>query len=194
MFVRSFLFIFLLLAAPLFSSHSGGKDSVLIPLSVGNMWVYEVTEYSDSFEVMKTYYDTVSIVKDTSIMGDHWFYQLTSSNGNYTMVTNFEGGVYWMFADKSFKAQSDPFLAFAYPSPAGQQYTFANFTAEVADTALLASTPFGQKECYLYVLSNPESPVTVEFIISPGVGVLSIVRKQNDQIMVTTQLAGMKLI
>lgn len=190
---RPFLFVFLMLTIPVFSAQNG-NDSLLIPLSVGNMWVYEVTEYSDSFDVMKTYYDTVSIVKDTNIMGDHWFYQLTSSNGNYTMVTNFDGGVYWMFANRAMQKVSDPFLAFAYPAAAGTLYPFANFTAEVVDTALLASTPFGQKECYLYLLKAPESPVTVEFIISPGVGVLSIVRKQNDQVMVTTQLAGMKLI
>jgi len=187
------MLILFFVTIPLFSFQEG-NDSLLIPLAVGNTWVYEVTEYSDSFEVMKTYYDTISIVKDTNIMGDHWFYQYTSSNGNYTMVANFDGGVYWMFANKLFQKQSDPFLAFAYPATNGYQYTFANFSAEVIDTALKASTPFGERECYLFLLSSPQSPATVEFIISPGLGVLSIVRKQNDQVMVTTQLAGMKLI
>ncbi|MEI6089777.1 MAG: hypothetical protein WCR42_04955 [bacterium] len=56
--------------------HSVLKDqenSVIMPLKVGNIWVYKVTELNGDGSVNKISYDTTLVRKDTLLKDEQWF-------------------------------------------------------------------------------------------------------------------------
>jgi hypothetical protein len=61
--------------------HSVLKDqehSVIMPLKVGNMWVYKVTELNGDGSVKAITYDTTLVTKDTLINKEKWFITVNS--------------------------------------------------------------------------------------------------------------------
>jgi len=47
--------------------------NVIVPLSIGNYWIYEVTLNDTANTVVETRYDTVAVVSDTMVNSVHWF-------------------------------------------------------------------------------------------------------------------------
>ncbi|MEI6089773.1 MAG: hypothetical protein WCR42_04935 [bacterium] len=73
------------------------EKSVIMPLKVGNIWVYKVTELNDDGSTKSMWYDTTYVIKDTIINSEKWFLTADpnySFNTEKVCLTNTDVGLY----------------------------------------------------------------------------------------------------
>lgn len=73
------------------------EKDVIMPLKVGNLWVYRVTDYNTDQTVSKIFYDSLLVQKDTIINGEKWFVVVNPSNKltDPMYLTNTDKGLYF---------------------------------------------------------------------------------------------------
>jgi hypothetical protein len=120
---------------------------VIMPLTVGNMWEYYVSEF-DTFPMPDIhYYDTVQIIRDTLINAEQWF--VDQDGVGYT--NRVEGLWRW------WKGNPDN-LYFSLPYPANiggggaiaEEGGMTYISVAVANMDTLISVPAGTFHCILY--------------------------------------------
>ncbi|MEI6089778.1 MAG: hypothetical protein WCR42_04960 [bacterium] len=111
--------------------HSVLKDqehSVIMPLKVGNIWVYKVTELNGDGSVNEITYDTTIVKKDTLLNGEKWFLVSDPNSkacSDPLLLTNTDKGLYSNFlgcdcsllrAEYPVKHQSYLYCSDEYPT------------------------------------------------------------------------------
>lgn len=79
------------------SVNQNQETSVIMPLKIGNYWVYKVTELNDDGTTKSTGYDTTYVIKDTLINGEKWFLTYDRSFSDHSKLvclTNTNVGLY----------------------------------------------------------------------------------------------------
>ncbi|MDB5033791.1 MAG: hypothetical protein JWQ98_1032 [Chlorobi bacterium] len=87
----------LLLAAGCKSSTDPGSSNQipLIPLAIGNEWMYDELSLDSTGEVMRTFHDTVQIIANDVIDGEQWYVQHgPNPTGALTYLVNRNDGLY----------------------------------------------------------------------------------------------------
>ncbi|MEI6089776.1 MAG: hypothetical protein WCR42_04950 [bacterium] len=70
------------------------EHSVIMPLKIGNMWVYKVSGVSSDGTTEFIGYDTILVKRDTIIKSEKWFIAKDpSSNGTEVILTNTDVGL-----------------------------------------------------------------------------------------------------
>jgi hypothetical protein len=121
------------------------ESNQIVPLKIGNQWVYENVYYDTLGRQTREVIDTVTIAKDTTIAGEKWF-RLVGSVGYSFDVTNRTNGYSYYF--------SGAILQYKYPVALNERYQ--TFVATPNDTMLVSSlnaattTPAGTFTAYKY--------------------------------------------
>jgi hypothetical protein len=136
-------YVLLLIAAMLLlggcSEDSTGPSSngVIMPLAVGNEWVYKVTQYGGNSSIDTTYFDTLRIRQSAFYNGDSVYSFNSSAAG-----TNRPDGYYKTFGS-TFK------ILAKYPSFSGEVYLIDTLLGVMWDTTDELDTFFITYSCEL---------------------------------------------
>jgi hypothetical protein len=93
------------------------QSDVLIPLKVGNIWIYQ-GNFVDTLK--SNLLDTIYVKQDTVINGEIWFY--CYNVGILTLMTNRNDGVYFMRTDTNNNLIIK--MCYKYPANIGDEWTF----------------------------------------------------------------------
>ncbi|HEX7070294.1 MAG TPA: hypothetical protein VF190_05795 [Rhodothermales bacterium] len=136
-----------LAASVLVSACDSGPDSPappdsILPLEVGNRWIFERTLTDATGDTLLVEPDTVTIVGDTLIANERWFVVAGSSPHSQNCFGGLEAlrddGI-WFRAD----AASPAYLQFACPAEDGTSYPYApqSYVGEATVASTSAETP-----------------------------------------------------
>ncbi len=118
-----------------------GDESDIVDLTEGTMWIYRGTDYDTLDNVIRTFEDTILIVRDTIIDEETWF--LTSIENE--LWGNRDDG-YWIW--ENFDGISEPYLRIKYPTALGDHYPIPieevfSDTMTTADLIAVTTVPYG---------------------------------------------------
>jgi hypothetical protein len=106
----------------------------IVPLAIGNQWVYHITEFADG-SVTRSYYDTLTIRRDTLINGEKWYFYY---GGFWTNRSNGLWGVFQVTKDSV-----TPVLIYPYPTSVGTVIHLPSDSGFVFAVDTLISVPYG---------------------------------------------------
>jgi hypothetical protein len=123
---------------------SGPRDSnaVILPLKVGNRWIYKTTDYDSTGTPLRSRGDTTTIVRDTMIGSEKWF---IDQGG--VVQTNRTTGLHLM--DQT----GETYLVNAYPATLNQTYRIYGaygVTVKVMSLNQSVATTAGTFTCVVY--------------------------------------------
>jgi hypothetical protein len=149
----------------------------IVPLAVGNRWIYQYSYMDDAGTVLESYTDTTTIPSDTNTSSGRWF--LARWLIEPTFGANRSTGFTLLDGYREVRPGAQPALLYRYPSNKGDHYQHSflpsdpPFTITVIDTATAVTTPAGTFICYKYLLGTlvrgSEQYVGYHYL-SPGVG------------------------
>jgi hypothetical protein len=144
-------------------------QDTIVPLAVGNLWVYRVTAATVTS-------DTQEVVRDTVVDEEKWY---VMGGAGYDAThpacwTNRDNGLwvwYGFYADSSSR-----WLLAKYPSEQGETYDVQPWkseiqNAEVESTDAEVTTPAGRYSAYCYHIRRG-APSFTRYYFSPGVGLV----------------------
>ena len=137
--------------------------SVIMPLEIGDRWIFDVTDFDSTCSVLKRFVDTLVIVGDKVINGQRWY---VTNEG--CIVRNSPEGLWSaLLVDGEI---SNLTLAAKYPGSTGERWYYGYATIVSADMVL--KVPYGEFHCYKYEdTMNLEDTPSVSYL-APGVGIL----------------------
>ncbi len=145
------------------------QRQVLMPLSIGNIWIIKVSFLDTLGNVTSTQFDTMKVLRDTTIEGKQWYIT------NWDIYRNEPDGLYiWL---------TKPHLIYKYPANAGDTYRTGSATVKIVSTNENHSVPYGTLKCYHYQLTyDNTNGYKQNNFTSPGVGYVSWESGTNTQI------------
>ena len=132
-----------------------------IPMAVGNQWIYLDELVDSTGNPIITQYDTVRILRDTTINNNRWFYF-----NRWGHLRNSPEGV-WQYLPYPFRA---------YPTSVGDSVLQANGITyrKLTSSNAMVSVPKGAFECLEISERNPDyyNALLTKTFLRPGVGVI----------------------
>lgn len=173
-----------LLTATCSKDPSGPNETVpLIPLSVGNQWVYQISAYDTSGHLDSTWVDTVEVVQDTVITGERWYRAESTEGGVFLLLYRGGAGRERWLAPLLANRQDGlwirgtgmyympPAMMLYYPASVGTE--FRDFDGlEVRVEALgVDTTVLGRRyRCVQYHTAETEFSFRTQMFVHPGIG------------------------
>lgn len=140
---------------------SPGPANELLPLAVGNRWVYSDTVLDSNGTTISTSTDTMLVLRDTVLQNQTWF---TTTSGIYRDSSN---GL-WIWS-------GGPQLVFKYPASAGDSFSTPNAVVTVVSTNEHIDVPYGGLLCYHYRARYPAfGNLELNDFVTPGIGFVSL--------------------
>ena len=131
--------------------------SVLLPLAVGNTWIYEQTRFDSLGTVLGVSMDTIRIDRDTIINGETWYHRALGIH-----YANRDDGV-WL------NIQATSTIVYKYPMQVGEFTTNnVNDTTWLIDSKSPVSLLIGQFSAYQYQNKFKGFPFSTYMV--PGIG------------------------
>ncbi|PKL85857.1 MAG: hypothetical protein CVV22_04785 [Ignavibacteriae bacterium HGW-Ignavibacteriae-1] len=171
------LFILILALGCSEDSNSPNNNSKeLMPLKIGNKWVYNYTSF-DNFEV-KTTKGTLTVVSDEMYNGER-YYIIEMSDGDQAIIPpiyyiNKSDGLYMLFFEENQEPET---VLIKYPVTEGEIFFndgFHKSYVEKVDT--LISTSAGKFKCIKYVdiihLNGEQIHKSIKYYC-PGIGLIA---------------------
>lgn len=121
------------------------ENSQIIPLEIGNQWIYKNVYYDSAGTPTLNVLDTVTIIKDTTISGEKWFRLQGSVGYSYDVIHRADGYYYY---------GGGAILQYKYPANLNERYQ--TYIATPTDTMVVASfnsittVQAGTYTCYQY--------------------------------------------
>lgn len=149
----------------------GRLADIIMPLAVGNMWVFQVNALDTSVNAMRRIgIDTFRVVRDTTIANSRWYELRGLQSDGYAI--NWTNGCWFAVPG------SDPFLFAKYPAAVGDTFTSVIGGVEaryqVVATGAEITVPAGRFFCYHYRQRiGPRGP-TSNYYFAPGVGLVKL--------------------
>ena len=162
-FILSLLFVSCKSEEPTLEQEITLDTSVIMPLKVGNTWLYRTVILDTSGNVLSTVHDTVAIVRDTTIGQERW---LVNNLGSH--YTNRTDGLWGTIQSGSQPIQ---FVHLAkYPASTNERYPmdpnlYYWHWIRVLSVDSVATVPLGQFRSYVY-----ESGALGSLFYVPGLG------------------------
>ncbi len=136
-----------------------GNSSDLLPLNIGNKWVFKTTFLDSMQNTQLVKYDTFKVTGDTMLSNETWY------------VTDF--GYCKNKSDGLWNWIGYPILAYKYPANAGDTTQTADAISKLISTNESCSVPYGTVQCYHYqILYKNDNGYTQDYYFYPGIGFL----------------------
>ena len=155
---RIILIIALVLVSCSDNSTNNPKSLEIIPLKIGNMWIYQNLKLDSNGIILKTTYDTLEVVKDTVFDGSKWFTYYNPSR--YMWFQNNDNGY-----RNAIKPEYWRFLDYKYPGIAGDKFVSSRGSKTIEATDSKFKIVPGEFICYKYVSYDGS-----EEFLCPGIG------------------------
>jgi hypothetical protein len=143
--------------------------SVILPLTVGNMWIGRATDYRP--DTVRIRLDTIMVEKDTVIDGERR--SLFNFQNGY--LNRSDGAYFWALGP-----DGAPTLLYKYPAAAGDEVRYAFATGQgndsirasirVLSTNEPVTVPAGTFICHHYYRSSNFGQYDSHVYLAPGVG------------------------
>jgi len=136
----------------------------IMPLAVGNRWVYRVVTYENPVYPLDTTYDTILIVRDTAIQGETWYI-----DGDGALYANRSSGLWRLSSGGQL------YLFAKFPGTAGQVYNAdpdISQTVNIQGTSVLISTPINFYFCYYYLTTSSDLTLRRDYYYAPRLGLV----------------------
>ncbi|MEP7217366.1 MAG: hypothetical protein ABI876_00535, partial [Bacteroidota bacterium] len=146
---------------------TGNQSGKLIPLALGNQWLYATTLYDSTGATTGTRTDTTKVNADTLIQGEQWFF----FNDDHAAPTanRSDGLYYWDPASGTAR------IYIRIPGTVGDSYERGNLRYTLVSTNTTVTVPAGVFSCYqLLVTDANNSNVESTISIAPGTGTVKI--------------------
>ncbi|TAL70857.1 MAG: hypothetical protein EPN82_00715 [Bacteroidetes bacterium] len=154
------------------NSTNTNNSNYIIPLALGNYWVYRNDGYDTLGQYHGSYNDTLKIVSEDNIkIGKIYGF----INGDLiTECMNKSDGFYFIYDYSPQPIEST--MVFKYPGFAGEIFNSNFGIANIESTDTLVEVPAGKFHCYKYKINRSFSDrMTQEiYYISPGIGEIYI--------------------
>ena len=134
----------------------------IFPLSVGNQWIVQVTNYDTTGAVHYTQIDTITILRDTTIQSEKWFI-------GYGIMTNRNDGLY----DYQASTSSVISLRYKFPTTVNSNYLYRGSQTKVISISDSITVQAGNYICYHYRVGFDGISYSDEYF-SPNVGLIKI--------------------
>ncbi|MBC8044727.1 MAG: hypothetical protein IAF08_14920 [Rhizobacter sp.] len=145
------------------------SSSQIIPLEIGNQWIYKNVYYDSLGAITFDALDTVTIIKDTTISGEKWFRLQGSVGYSFDVIHRADG--YYYYGD------GGAILQYKYPANLNERYQ--TYVATPTDTMVVASfnsvttVQAGTYTCYQYNRFVPSRPTVRQTTwIEAGKGII----------------------
>ena len=132
----------------------------IFPLSIGNQWIIQVTNYDTSGNVVYSKNDTIKILRDTTIQSEKWFI-------GYGIITNRDDGLY----DYQVGSSNEIVLKYKFPSSISSVYTYRGTPIRVLSITDSVSVQAGTFICYRY-REGVDNISYNDWYLSPNVGLV----------------------
>jgi len=136
----------------------------IMPLAVGNRWEYRVVTYENPIYPLDTTYDTILIVRDTTIQGETWYI-----DGDGASYANRSSGL-WRLS-----AGGQPYLFAKYPGAPGPTYSAdpdISQTVTIQDTSKYVPTFTNFYYCYYYLTTSSDPTLRRDYYYAPRLGLI----------------------
>ena len=150
------------------SNSTGPPDEFedILPLALGNKWIYQIDNYFDSKgnvvdHITEVQYDTMEVVRDTMIGNERWFAIRHSIDANTNSIgenyyVNRADGIYILTTQQFRGSYQYPSVKIflKYPMEIGDSITFMGEVKKLI--AISDSVTINSKNyfCYIYEISN----------------------------------------
>jgi hypothetical protein len=151
------------------------SEDVIVPLAVGNYWIYQVTLYEPEGVVKRVTFDTIQVVGDTILVDSVW-YTIDDSSVPEDILpcyTNREQGFYRVFLrpPRAINVNDTAGLAAKYPTHEGDTFTVRSglfsWLVTVESTDMEVTVPAGSFTTYCYY-SDFHSPHRTYYAVGVG--------------------------
>jgi len=153
---------------------SNGSPGVIVPLHVGNTWVYQVITLDTLGDTLSVDTGMTQIMRDTLISTPGRWY--VDNAGQFATV---EPDGYW-------RLNGGRNLFLRYPVRAGEKYVCrdengaSSLEALVISKSVTLSVPQGEHSCYLYQFYNSATKGYLRYYVEPNVGIVAMVVMAPD--------------
>lgn len=138
----------------------------LMPLKIGNVWIYETSILDTTVgKLVPDRLDTFIVSRDTVINGERW-YMVDGMGSNGTLTINREGGQ-WII-----DPYGKPYLIAKFPAAVGDEFSGlgGKLMNRLEKTGVEITVPGGTFYCYQYSqIFGPQRRLTYNYF-APGVG------------------------
>jgi hypothetical protein len=178
------------------TTEPGGNNltDVIMPLKVGNLWVYDYIEFDSTGATIATGTDSLGVVGQVTIGGSTW-YLFSNFSSDTTSVQNRKDGIYSVFEGKEWHV-------YLYPTKPGDRLYTRNDTVDDGDRVILEYTdvetinssvtvPAGTFSCVKYVNRQEEHTLSTGYVwtppsrtvdyVAPNKGLVQLTRYTRDR-------------
>jgi len=147
---------------PLSTSTDTTKE--IMPLKVGNRWIWQVEQYDSVGAVIVSYCDSLVVLRDSTFQSEKWY--LLKGAGSI-LYTNKSDGLYLLQSGYAYHL-------FLYPAKAGDTYYNPTFTMmKVITIDSLITVPYGAFSCLGYQAYS-QNRLDEVWYCSPNIGIIKI--------------------
>ena len=157
-------------------SPSPERQQSLLPLAVGNEWVFRSTTTYTTGSPPASRLDTIRVVSDTTVGSETWYHLTDTGQKTSYYVT--------LRVDGVWKDLASPRLLYRYPATAGQTYAFSpDESIQVVRTDASISVPAGTFSAFHYRFLREridlngqvyENTYPCDYYLAPGIGWVSM--------------------
>ena len=142
----------------------------LIPLTLGNFWVYEIEVYAND-SLMQSVVDT-SILTETKHWGGHTWFGPQGKRGQ--LMRNSDEGVWNMRVNTKYPKGAE-FLLYPYPAEAGKEWEVETMVSKLISVSDTVTVPAGEfTGCYQVFYNDEAGNSEASVWIKPGIGKIMI--------------------
>ena len=143
----------------------GNPAGPIIPLQIGNTWIYEFSQYDTLGTLISAVYDTVALAIDTVLDNRVWFFWAQPE----MYIANYSDGAWIRSLEIGFSLY--PSLMYKYPAEVGDLWTFDGFSTfhmQLTSINEVTEVPAGRFSCHVYDFGSTTGVVH----IVPGIGMV----------------------
>ncbi len=145
------------------------QKTEIVPLSVGNVWIYQNYKLDSNGTIIKEYYDTLRVIKDTIIDGTIW-YTYYAPSGDLWFQNNVNGSRDYSILHPTWDLNC---AIYKFPGKAGDEFLNSGPGSKKIDsTDAIYITKIGSFKCFKYI-DNYSFGKGADYYVSPGIGLVS---------------------
>ena len=198
-FILIISFVFFLLAGCSEDSTEPSDHGVLVPMKVGNIWIYQTTDYDENGDISYVSLDTFSITKKYTVdsddvylrraiyhIGDEYIDEVFGYYSNKSDGFHFHG---FIFDDQPPGKQS--LLINKYPTEEGDKFNTMDYEFLVEKTDENIKIPAGEFSCYKYI-KLVDGNTGIEYC-KPGLGLVKAENYSEGELSKKMELISYQL-
>jgi hypothetical protein len=135
-------------------NQGGTNPTVLMPLKIGNQWIYRAVSLDSLGNVQNSDTSTFKIVRDTSIQNEKWYFIGRDSTAR-ELLTNRSDGLWYMRLTSSGTVAQSVVLFAKHPANVNDTWLGPDSTtAKLLAKNVSVTVPQGTYSCFQYTYAN----------------------------------------